>query len=137
MAPDHIHVVTCLDHYRRHLTLNHRAGSRRAVFRSQHWCSVHQCPALSSPLGIKSKIATSIGRQEGADCSSHTESISELKGFFRVTQIKEEGQDSTSTLSPLLTGTSVAEQSGGRSSHRITTLEAMTSAKIQLSPQRE
>lgn len=93
VAPDHIHVITCLDHYRRHLTLNHRAPSRRAQLRSQHGPSVHPCPALSSPLGIKgmSKIATSIGRQEGADCSSHTEKqFRELKGFLRVTQFKEE-----------------------------------------------
>lgn len=75
---------------------------------------------LSSRNKRVSKSAASTGRQEGSDCSSlHTQKAIQkaqrvLQSLSSKRKLSQEGQDSTSILFPLPTGTSVAEQRNGR-----------------------
>jgi len=81
---------------------------------------------LLSPWNKSGEENCYIYRQAGGGCRllfTLEKQFRELKGFFRVTQFKEGGQDSTSKWSPLLMGSSVAVQRDGRSSHGTTMLE--------------
>lgn len=70
VTSDYTHIVTCIDHHRRHLTLNHRVGQEKRVQEP----TLAQCPPMPSTLLTPRNKR---GRQEGADCSSHSKGNSE------------------------------------------------------------